>query len=311
MRGIFLIAGLLVGMDGIAWAHVGERVIPIYQLSDEDLAQIDLKDGSTEDWENILGEPSLTTLDFGINFNIGDGVTYDPSDLDFRIWLGWNQSTSRIYVAMEAADNVYVNQFRGRKVDGIHNGSDNIALRIDGDHSGGKYQFFREEFDTKEEWYLAFQAQAQAYYIGAQAPDNSYITHSLAHAEWTILPPYAEGGGEVFSEAPVISVTEFFLTPFDRLVWNSPEESVPSRLFPGKIVGLGIDVPDVDTPRQDPSRISSDDIHALYSLPLVYDPPFTADLLVDGVLVGLDGKVPAISAVESDSWARIKASLGR
>jgi hypothetical protein len=33
-------------------------------------------------------------------------------------------------------------------------------------------------------------------------------------------------------------------------------------------------------------------------------------LFVDGVLVGLDGKVPEVSAVESDSWARIKAAFG-
>lgn len=310
MRASLFIAGLLVGLAGAAWAHIGEQVIPIFELSDEDLARIDLKDGSTEDWQNILGEPSLTTPDFGINFYVGDGVSYDPSDLDFRIWLGWNQSTSRIYVAMEAADNVYVNQYRGRKVDGVHNGSDNMTLRVDGDHSGGKYEFFREEFDTQEEWYLAFQVQAQAYNIGAQAPDNSYVTHRLPQAEWSILPPYAEGGGEVFSEAPAISVTEFFITPFDRLVWNSPEESVKSRLFPGKIVGLGIDVLDVDTPRQDPSRVSSDDWHALYSLPLVYDPPFTADLLVDGVLVGAGGKIPETTAVEYTSWARIKAAFG-
>lgn len=309
MRWVFLIAGLLVGVDGVAWAHVGERVIPIYELTDEDLVQIDLKDGSTEDWENILGEPSLTTPDFGINFYVGDGVSYDPSDLDFRIWLGWNQSTSRIYVAMETADNVYVNQYRGRKIDGIPFGVDGMDLAVDGDHSGGKYEFFRDEFDTQEEWYLVFQVQAQVYDVVAQAPDNYHVNHRLRHAEWTTLPPYADGGGRVFSEAPAISVVEFFITPFDRLVWNSPEESVVSRLFTGKIIGLKIDVGDIDEPRQSLDAFSSEDVHAAYSLPLIYEPP-TADLFVDGVLVGKNGQIPEVSAVENDSWARIKAAFG-
>lgn len=136
MRPSLFIAGLLVGLAGTAWAHIGARVIPIFELSDEDVAQIDLKDGSIEDWENVLGEPSLTTPDFGINSLIGDGVSYDPSDLDFRIWLGWHQPTERIYAAMETVDNVYVNQYRGRKIDGIPFGIDFMDFAVDGDHSG-------------------------------------------------------------------------------------------------------------------------------------------------------------------------------
>lgn len=309
-RTLFMV-GLLVGLAGTAWAHVGERVVPIYELSDEDLAQIDLRDGSIEDWESVLGDPSMTTPDFGISFLIGDGVTYDPSDLDFRIWLGWNQSTGRIYVATETADNVYVNQYRGRKVDGTPNGNDSMVFTVDGDHSGGQFEFFRSDFETLEEFYRVFQVQAQAYNLVAQAPDNSHVTHRLLHAEWTILPPYADGGGRVFSEAPAISVTEFFITPYDRLVWNNPEESVVSRLFPGKVIGLKMDVADIDRFRQNLDSFSSADVHAIYSLPLISEPPFNADLFVDGVLVGLDGKIPVISAVESDSWGRIKASFGK
>ena len=41
-----------------------DRLYPIRELTDEMRARIDLRDGSVEDWEEILGEPTLTPLDF-------------------------------------------------------------------------------------------------------------------------------------------------------------------------------------------------------------------------------------------------------
>ena len=74
-----------------------DRIYPIVQLTDRDVAEIDVTDGSVEDWENIVGEPTLTPLDFAETY----GGSYDPSDMDFRIWLGWHDATDRIFFAME------------------------------------------------------------------------------------------------------------------------------------------------------------------------------------------------------------------
>ncbi len=41
-----------------------------------------------EDWLEIVGEPSLTASDF-----FGLFGPYDPSEVDFRIWLAWNQGS--------------------------------------------------------------------------------------------------------------------------------------------------------------------------------------------------------------------------
>ena len=38
-------------------------------------------------------------------------------------------------------------------------------------------------------------------------------------------PPYGEGGRSVAGENPVVWVTEFYATPFDRLVRKEPENS--------------------------------------------------------------------------------------
>ena len=45
-------------------AQAQDRVYPIPELTDEMREKIDLTDGSIEEWVEILGEPSLTPLDF-------------------------------------------------------------------------------------------------------------------------------------------------------------------------------------------------------------------------------------------------------
>ena len=45
-------------------AQAQDRVYPIPELTDEMRKEIDLTDGSIEEWFEILGEPSLTPLDF-------------------------------------------------------------------------------------------------------------------------------------------------------------------------------------------------------------------------------------------------------
>ena len=52
--------------------------------------------------------------------------------------------------------------------------------------------------------------------------------------DWYIQPPYAGGDGARHGDNPAIAVTEFYLTPFDRLVLNSQDDSDPSEFAPGR-----------------------------------------------------------------------------
>ena len=54
----------LAGLLSVANAQPADRIYPIMQLTDRDVAEIDVTDGSVEDWEYIVGEPTLTPLDF-------------------------------------------------------------------------------------------------------------------------------------------------------------------------------------------------------------------------------------------------------
>ena len=89
------------------------------------------------------------------------------------------------------------------------------------------------------------------------------------------------------------------MTPFDLLVWDDMDASVVSSLDAGKVIGLSINVTDSDTDGNET------DVH-LFTVP---DELRTADNFIDGLLVGNEVLVVDDSAVESVSWARIKAAL--
>ena len=87
-----------------------------------------------------------------------------------------------------------------------------------------------------------------------------------------------------------------------------PEDSDVSDLFGGKIIGFNIQVFDLD------SQPGVETIHLLAAPPShdFYAPTLlamSADDFADGVLVTPDGLSSEDSAVESDSWARIKATF--
>ena len=301
------VAGLLLGLVSSSEAQQSDRIWPIFELTDEDLAQIDIKDGSIWDWEEVVGEPTVTAWDFRTPSDLG--APYDPLSMDFRIWLAWHRSTSHIYVAMERADDHYINEYGTDEynvVQGQHDSS--IQFWVDGDHSGGEFLFPDGEDDRYQ--------QAQRYVaIGEVHGISPHVSIPWFNQseDWFTYPPYTDGGGGSFGENPTISVTEFYVTPFDRLIDNSPEESVVSDLYPGKIISFAIEVYDVEP---EPRRFTS--LHYLRAREWgecqpngnKYASISSSDCFAVGLLLGPGGEIPpGISAVESITWARIKATF--
>ena len=58
------VAGLLLGLVDPALAQGDYRVYPIFELTDEQVAMIDVTDGYLDDWKDVVGEPTLGTWDF-------------------------------------------------------------------------------------------------------------------------------------------------------------------------------------------------------------------------------------------------------
>ncbi len=96
---------------------------------------------------------------------------------------------------------------------------------------------------------------------------------------------------------------ELYVTPFDSWEgWDYPGQMEISELAVGKVIGFGIIVYDYDT---------SGEREWWTPEPMAWQRAWRrdADGLLDGLLLGPDLSGPGNSAVESVSWARIKASL--
>jgi len=131
----------------------------------------------------------------------------------------------------------------------------------------------------------------------ADTPDGRHVGYQGAGAEWVNALPYADGGGGSVGEGPTTSIFEFYVTPFDDLIWNSPDDSQATNLVDGGIIGFQISVPDFDI---EPSNYRA--FHTLTGQAATWR---YAERFADGRLVGAGGG----TAVESDSWGRIKASV--
>ena len=303
------------GLSARADAHSGGRVYPIAYLSDEMLEQIQLDDGRIDEWIELVGEPAMTLLDFSSQNDAFEAL--DPSDMDFRIWLGWHDDPDRLYVAFVSSDDVYTNNhdyeaIRGSLRDLIRI-YDSITLAIDGDHSGGKgcpYNCQTEDWREVRSRTQRYEAISRT--VSGPTLDDSSTRYATEEIAWTVLPPYGQGGGGVAGEAPTISVIEFYVTPFDHFASDDPDGSVVSDLAAGQVIGFAILVDDWDSFDRDngdnstwvPEAMNRGDAddrdHEIRA--------GWADFFLDGILLPA-GAGPEDTAAESVSWGRIKASL--
>ena len=287
-----VIVASLLGWSTNGGAHQGDRIFPFFEITDDVLELIDLHDGNITEWEELF-EPSLTPLDFTIAHD-RSRVSFDPSDIDFRVWLGWNDTYNRLYVAVQAADDSYMVRVKINQDQG-----DWVGLKVDGDHSGRSYRWF-----------------SGPNYRDSMGPAQAYIAPSLWDMdrpvgllydpdgfEWVNFLPYIDGGKGAVGGNPVFWVVEFFVTPFDAMIWNDQESSVVSELEAGKVIGFFLQVVDVDTDSESISFTINDAF-----IDRVGNPAESADYFVDGVLLEA-GEFLENSAVQPSSWGLIKASL--
>lgn len=298
---VMLAAGLVVALCGVVSAHIGTTIYPMYELPTSDLP--DLRDGTLEDWEDVLPGASLDHNEFA-PLNVSDGAGINPADLAYRAFFAWNSAGSHIYGAIERVDDVYINTYEGGDLLGLWR-FDSIEFMIDGDHTGGAYNGFSADEYSAEELKLLSNWQAQQWVAVAESPDGRTMGYQGNGQGWVSLPPYADAGGFSVGEAPNTSVIEFYLTPWDECNWQGPELSKRSLLEAGRIVGFQISVPDFDT-----EAGAYHGFHTLSGQPNTWR---LAENFVDGELIGCDtgdcGSAAVPTAVKADSWGRIKASF--
>ncbi|MCY3737428.1 MAG: hypothetical protein OXG13_13555 [Gemmatimonadaceae bacterium] len=235
---------------------------------------------------------------------------YDPSELDFRIWLAWHQASNTVWIAMERFDDLYFNRYDGGGLGEMWNWDSSIAFLVDGDHTAGQYSHYHGpdcERCTPER-ILASNRQAQRWMAIAEAPDGEILDYD-GFSEWVVREPYAAAGSGVIGHSPATTVVEFKVTPFDDLIWDDEDASEISQLRPGKIIGFTMTTTDNDATEY------KDGLGPKIQLslgPEVQNLRIHASNFVDGLLVGA-GEDPSsyddVSGVEPSSWGRIKAAL--
>ena len=287
---------LLAVTASLCSAHVGDRLIPVFEIPDKLLSDMDVHDGDIEDWVNVIGEPSLTGLDLTPVIGGTYGEEYDPSDLDFRVWMAWHRETNRIYVAAEGVDDVLV----GAEGNSYHEAV--VGVSVDGDHSGGIFS----HSDGDESKWVSVQTYAGGPFgylwnteTTKDRPDYCNIGNQEATC-WFSLPPFADAGGATYGANPAIWIVEMYVTPIDRLDPHDVDNTVISELVPEKIIGFTISILDDDS--------NSRGSDATFAIPPIPDYGGGPDYFADGLLIPVGGT--AESAVQSVSWGRIKASLG-
>ena len=295
---VMLAAGLIVALCGAVGAHIGTTIYPMYELPTADLP--DLRDGTLEDWEDVLPGASLDHNEFA-PLNVADGSGINPADLAYRTFMAWHSASQTIHVAIERVDDVYINTYEGGDLTGLWR-FDSIEFMVDGDHSGGSYNGGGLGEDlSDEERKLLSNFQAQQWVAVAEAPDGRTLGYQGNGQGWVSLPPYADAGGFSVGEAPNTSVIELYITPWDECNWQGPELSKRSTLEAGRIIGFQFSIPDFDT-----EAGAYHGFHTLSGQPNTWR---EADNFVDGELIACDtgdcGAAAVPTAVKADSWGRI------
>lgn len=214
----------------------------------------------------------------------------DPSTLAARVYVAWHHASQRIFAGIERFDDVY-DMF-----------GDDSNFMVDGDHSGGQFVFWNDDFTTRADSY----SQAQIYQLSPMPSDRVDVLgfHS-----------FAEAGGTVIGDAPSIAVAEISIVPFDRFDIESPERNLRSTLEPGRFIGFQFKLRDRDGSEgrateyvlAAPEIVTADRVG---DAELLHD--LNAGNFVDGELVPCfvdDCSRSRMSAVGISSWGRIKASL--
>ena len=233
-----------------AKAHMGNAVYPIPQLTEEMMAKIRFEDGSVDEWYDLVGEPTFTQEDFRTSGN----REFDPSNLDFRIWLAWHNDPDRLYAAFSSSDNQNLSFSRL----GMYFDEDSFTLSIDGDHSGGEGKLEQDDYEGMDMWWesqqyvvfshtdsvrLVFNALSSVFTRDSEDSIGyvvGFLTDRLSQY-WMVLPPYGTASGNIGGAAST-NVIELFVTPYDD--WqgygssNGPEDIVFSELSEGKIIGF-------------------------------------------------------------------------
>jgi hypothetical protein len=217
--------------------------LKIFQFPSNMIPRID---GNPEDW-NVVPEDYIYGTDMLLDVETDENgkprnSKVDPKDNAVRIRVGWVQGLNRLYFLYEAYDNYW--DFESSD---FHN--DMLEISVDGDVSGGEFEFKNISEEGKEKLIYFEGSHAQNYHICTPAVDKSWAMAWNCPAWLNKLPylncaysysfKHGESGKLIF---------ECWITPFDYISFDGPEYSIISQLCENKVIGLSWLIADWDGP---------------------------------------------------------------
>ena len=302
MKAAVLAAALVFGMTSAATAHSPADVtFGAFQWPTD---QLPVLDGNISEWDALPAELWVDSNDFGATQGIAPEV--DASDFFFSVAVGWNDELDRIYFVAERYDDIYDRTGVDR--------DDTFEFGWDTDHTADDFwatgaaadDLPRERSRGAQSGHFAWPETGDGIDV------NNWFwfwnTRTVTDARWAMDEPWAccddsyVIDGSLDGEATLFA--EWYVVGFDDYNFNGPDVSVVHDLVEGEVIGIGMSVTDTD--EVDADGNVSFEKYTLGGENLIFgDASFFSDFLL------LEVDEDALStAVENDSWGRIKASYG-
>ncbi len=300
---IGLVLGVVLLAASMSYAHMGEDFfavqVPIDMMSP---VQNVVLDGDESDWDMVDPAFWITHDDLVENQN-EQGI--NAADLGERIIVGWSPDSNKIYWFEDRFDDCWwgMNTLAGQE---------GVELVIDADHSGGRYMV-TNNIDLDPLRFDGSHAQNYRYYPAREDP----VWH-WGNATWNYVAPFAEFGwsfdGTEDGGAGTATI-EMAVTAFDDLNPSGLGDSIVHQFTEAdggeKVIGLGFQVQDTDCDEGIPNT----------GIPPSGGGNYTSngggttmnqdtDFLNDFTLLSFDQDQWG-TAVESDTWGRIKSSFNK
>jgi hypothetical protein len=266
---------------------------------------VPVSDGDLSDWDMVPEEFWLTLENDFEETVRGIGTDFDLADFNIKCIVGWSEDTNRIYTMAAVVDDYLHNK---RENTAMYNYDDELHFVVDADHGGGD-MFGDGWFDLEpEEYRQLFYTEGQLYNCLIPPLDGYWTFMYIEATGWWLntgkefpYPEYLAMGwtrtGE--NEGPGSYTYEMMVTPWDWLDWSGPEASIELDLEEGLIIHIGFLYKDYDT---------DEAYEGSYDFPPIHNVWRNANLMGDMELLAADPEMFP-TAVETDSWGRIKASM--
>ena len=200
-------------------------------------------DGEFADWDIVPESYAVGIEEMWDDTGLHTGT--DRKTLDVKVKVGWVAGLNRLYFLYEAYDDFWDFNLLGLR-------NDTFELVVDGDLSGGPHiaeQRLNPEVKSSTDAFFELQnVHAQNYHIMTPPTEGKSWTMVWGPQQWLKYLPYANYAYHydfLHGQSGRLRL-EFYITPFDHASPEGPAQSVESRLYEHKRIGLCWAVIDYD-----------------------------------------------------------------